>query len=322
MEALAQVERAFAGAEQVLIFSHRSPDADTVGSAVALASVLEKRGAQVQTVCPDPLPDWAAMLPRGGDFLQKPPGGFDGLVVAVDAATRAQTGFPDFFAQKRGVVIDHHASNEHFGEINIVETKAASTTALLLDMLLMMGYEQEICPAVANALLAGLFTDTGGFRHDNTSPAALRVAADLVRRGGDVSRVRRNIACRRNVAELRLIGRALRRANLQVGAAFSALMEEEIRQIAGSTAAETGMIIDLLNTVKGALYSAFLCEKNGDVKGSFRTQSDEVNVSRLAARFGGGGHPKAAGFRFVGAGLRFGGAVVERTAANASQKSD
>jgi len=158
----------------------------------------------------------------------------------------------------------------------------------------------EICPAMATALLCGVATDTGSFQHSNTNARVLRIAARLVRRGGDLSQISRNIFRRHKIEKLKLWGRVLRRAQKNSENFIVSRVNEKDFLATGTTTADLSGVIDFLNSVPNSKFSLLITDAGGKVKASFRTLRDDVDVAALAEKFGGGGHKKAAGFTVPG----------------------
>lgn len=287
-------------AQKIAILSHRSPDGDTLGAALGLRQVLQNQGKSITNICGDPIPTAFRYLPEShlifSDFFPK---NFD-LIIAVDAATAAQTGFdksnPEIFSDAfpKLINIDHHISNEFFGNENLVDASAASTTVVLYKMAKVLGW--RISPDAATAFMNGLMTDTGSLQHSNATPETFRVAARFLALGADLAKIRKNVFQTTPVATLRLWGEVLQRVSIDSTGVVSSMVRESDFSKTGADHKDIAGAVDYLNMVPEAQYSLLLTEREGRVKGSFRTQRDDVNVSEIAGRFGGGGHVKAAGF--------------------------
>jgi len=287
-------------AQKIAIISHRSPDGDTLGAALGLRQILRNRGKNVENICGDPIPTAFRYLPDShlifSDFSPKD---FD-LIIAVDAATAAQTGFdvrnPEIFSDTfpRLLNIDHHISNEFFGNENLIDAHASSTTIVLYKMAKVLGW--QISPDAATALMNGLMTDTGSLQHSNATPEALRTAARFLALGADLARIRKNVFRTTPVPTLKLWGEVLQRVSIDSAGVVSSTVRESDFSKTGADPKDISGAVDYLNMIPEAQYSLLLTEREGRVKGSFRTQREDVNVSEIASRFGGGGHVKAAGF--------------------------
>ncbi len=294
----------FLQAQRIVIISHRNPDADAIGANLALREALENLGKTVTSACVDSVPEDSAFLPNAYSFQSTLSTDHE-LVVSVDCGSHEQLGFhlehPMLLdrSQTTLVNIDHHPSNDFFGAVNIVLPETPSTCFILYH--LFNSYGWEITPSMATALLHGLYYDTGCFMHPNTDAATLRVAARLKALGADQERIVKQQFHNSSISKLRLWGRALSRADLnKKSAVITAITEKDFQEEHGSLDDLSG-VINYLNQVPEAKFCVLLAEdQKGNIKGSLRTQRDDVNLSAVAGLFGGGGHTKAAGFTLPG----------------------
>jgi len=286
---------------RVLLVAHREPDADTLGSAIALKIALEREGKDTTVACVDVPGDKFSFFSHIDEVVQDfSIEDFD-IVVIVDAGAAYLTNFhlkyDNFFTARPIINIDHHGSNDRFGEINLVDSGASSCTMVIYNIFKKL--EIEIDQDMATALLAGLYSDTGSFMHSNTSAAAYGMAADLVERGADMAGIVKNLFKTREVATLKLWGDVLQRTEVNDdNVVVSVVSENDLRN---HDAEELSGIVDYLNMVDESKYSVLIYEdRKGHIKGSLRTRKEDVDVSRIAAVFGGGGHKKASGFTIDG----------------------
>ena len=197
------------------------------------------------------------------------------------------------------VNVDHHHDNPRFGEVNVVVADASSTGEMLADVFRELGV--ELTPEIAEALYIALVTDTGRFQYANTTPKALRLAAELVEAGADVNRVFQGVYENVQFAKLKLLARALEHAQVLEGGEIvvSHLLRGDFEAV-GATEPYSEGIIDVLRSVEGSIVSALIREPPRDGgptrKVSLRSSVDEVDVSAIARKSGGGGHREAAGF--------------------------
>jgi phosphoesterase RecJ-like protein len=290
-------------AEKVLIISHRKPDADTLGAAIALKLYLEGESKLATMACIDKPSERFKSLPCIDDFVQEFSLKDYDLVVIVDVGASYMTGFekiyPDFLSKiVPSVNIDHHASNDNFADLNIVDVKAASATVILYKIFVHLG--ADISADMASALLAGIYNDTGSFMHSNTSQEVYEVAANLMQKGAQIAEMSKGMFHTNTVQSLRIWGKAMESAEItSKNVLMSAVGEDDYRAF-GASAGDLSGVIDYLNMVPGAEYSVLLNEDgNGNVKGSLRTKG-EIDLSKVAQGYGGGGHPKASGFVIPG----------------------
>ena len=231
---------------------------------------------------------------RPDDFAER-------ILVAVDCASPgrvgAEPGVVD--AATLTVNIDHHHDNPRFGDVNLIVSDASSTGEVLADVFRELGV--TLTPAIAEALYIALVTDTGRFQYANTTPKALRLAADLVEAGADVNRVFQGVYENVQFAKLKLLARALERAHVLEGGEIvvSHLVRGDFEAV-GATEPYSEGIIDVLRSVEGSLVSALIREPPRDGgparKVSLRSSVDEIDVSAIARKSQGGGHRAAAGF--------------------------
>jgi phosphoesterase RecJ-like protein len=198
------------------------------------------------------------------------------------------------------VNVDHHHDNSRFGNVNLVVADASSTAEIVRDLIRELGV--ELTPDLAEALYIALVTDTGRFQYANTTPKALRLAAELVEAGADVHRVFQSVYESVQLAKLKLLARALERAQIYEGGGIvvSYLLKTDFAEVGAAEPYSEG-IIDFLRAVEGAEMAALIREPPAPGRParrvSLRSSSDEVDVSAIARASGdGGGHRQAAGF--------------------------
>lgn len=194
---------------------------------------------------------------------------------------------------------DHHESNNGYGTVNVVDPSAAATAFIIFFFLRFAGW--DLGKDIATALMHGLYFDTGSFMHSNVDEYVLKVASELMAHGANIRRIAKELFHTTPVNKLRLWGRILERTYVnEDGVTVSAVGKHDY-SVSGTSARDTGGVIDYLNAVPGSKYCVLLSEdEKGIVKGSLRTQRDDVNLSDVASEFGGGGHPKASGFGVPG----------------------
>ncbi len=207
----------------------------------------------------------------------------------------------DLFYEVPVVNIDHHSTNVNFGKVNIVDVTASSTAEILVSLLETLGKDTPglIDPQIATCLLTGIITDTNSFQNSNTTPKSLTVAAQMVAAGAEQQEIIRRIYMTRSLSQLRLWGRALAyiKEDTQYHFAWTNLSKADfVAAQAPMSDGPQGVIDDLLKTAEGMDFVVLLYERDGGVKGSFRSINPTVNVATLAALFNGGGHPQAAAF--------------------------
>lgn len=292
-------------AERIVIISHRGPDGDAVGSNLALRTALEVLGKDVTSACVDPIPDDSLFLKDADKYVED----FDyedfDVIVTVDCAAPKLIAFnekkPEIMSKAKPFVnFDHHITNDGFGSVNLVDPDACSTSIIMYYFLKYCGW--SITRDIATCLLHGIYFDTGGLMHSNTDAEVFNIAGKLMSMGANLKIISKKLFHTTPVNKLRLWGRILERAYVNdEGVTVSAVNTDDY-EACDAGPGDTGGVIDYLNAVPGANYSVLLSEdrEKGIVKGSLRTQRDDVNLSEVAAQWGGGGHPKASGFGIDG----------------------
>jgi phosphoesterase RecJ-like protein len=291
--------------ERFAVTSHEAPDGDALGSLLAMGLALRELDKDVVMFLggPAPLPGEYRFLDLEERGLQRErPADFaERTLVALDCASPTRVGAePGVVAAAPFTInIDHHHDNPRFGDVNLVVPDASSTGEVLADVFGELGV--ALTPEIAEALYIALVTDTGRFQYANTTPKALRLAAHLVEAGADVHRVFQGVYENVQFAKLKLLARALERAKVLEGGEIvvSHLVRGDFEAV-GATEPYSEGIIDVLRSVEGSLVSALIREPPRDGaparKVSLRSSVDEVDVSAIARKSGGGGHREAAGF--------------------------
>lgn len=288
------------GAADVTLLAHVQPDADSLGSALALGIALRRRGATVRVsfASPEAVPETLRPLDVLG--LVVPPSAVPArppLVVACDAAEPSRLGalVDRLAAAGTSIMIDHHASNPGFGDVQVLDADAEATVVLAHGVLRAMG--AEIDADVARCLYAGLVTDTRGFR--TAGAAAHRMAAELVEAGVDADALVRPIMDTHPYAWLAVLGRALQDCVLEPGSAGGLGLAHTVigaADVARFRAEEVDGVVDVVRTAAEAEVAAVL-KQTGVQRWSVSLRAKgRVDVSVVAARLGGGGHRAAAGF--------------------------
>ncbi len=292
------------GHERFLVTSHENPDGDALGSLLAVHLALGRLGKDSAMLLAGqaPLPSEYRFLEleRRGLLRTAPDDTRERVLVAVDCANETRiTDRRLLELAALTVNIDHHHDNTRFADVNLVVPEASSTGELLADVF--RALELPLTPDLAEALYVALVTDTGRFQYTNTTPKALRLAADLVEAGADVHKVFQGVYESVQFAKLKLLARALDRAQVYEGGrvVVSYLLRSDFAEV-GAVEPYSEGIIDYLRAVEGAELAALVREPPRDGaparKVSLRSSVDEIDVSAIARSFGGGGHRQAAGF--------------------------
>ncbi len=290
--------------ERFLVTSHENPDGDALGSLLATHLALRQLGKDSVMVLEGvaPLPGEYRFLELEARGLERarPDDHCERVLVTVDCAQATRLSDETLLDGKSLVVnVDHHHDNTRFGDVNLVDPQASSTGELLCDVVRSLGVTTS--PDIAEALYVAIVTDTGRFQYSNTTPKALRLAADLVEAGADVHKVFQGVYETIQFAKLKLLARALERAQVYEGGdvVVSYLLRDDFDEVGAAEPYSEG-IIDSLRAVEGAKVAALIREppRGGSParKVSLRTSVDEIDVSAIARLSDGGGHRQAAGF--------------------------
>jgi phosphoesterase RecJ-like protein len=298
-----EAARAISRAENIAFACHVGPDGDALGSMLGLAIAAFNAGKKVVASFGSPyaIPPSLSFLPS--DHLVPPESFPDApsLMVVLDSGSAERLGELGSNASDAGtvIVIDHHVTNEGFGDIAVVDSSAAATGELVYQIL--QALDWKITPEVALCLHTALVTDTGRFTYSNTTPATLRIAADLVEAGARPNVIGRHVYEEEPFAYLKMVAIAMERAVLDrdLRVVYTWVSDEDLEAV-GLDWGETENMIDLLRQVVEA-DTALLAKihDDGRVKLSMRSRGD-TDVGGLAAAMGGGGHRLAAGFTVEG----------------------
>jgi bifunctional oligoribonuclease and PAP phosphatase NrnA len=291
-------------ADKLLLTTHENPDGDALGSLLAMHEILRLMGkdsVMFMAANQFPLPHEYQHLPFE-EVVNEPPADVDErTVVFLDCGNIDR--MPVDFLQKPGMHIlniDHHHDNTRFGTVNLVEPDASCTAEILYTLAKDLGV--EITPPIAEALYVGLVTDTGKFMFENTTPAAHRMAAELLEAGVEADQVHRHLYEGLPFSRLRLLARAL--ANVEryedAGVTLTHLTQDDFAA-ADADESDSEGIVDHMRSVENTAVAALVREliepgKQGRRKVSLRATDGRVDVSRIARGLGGGGHRQAAGF--------------------------
>lgn len=294
---------------KVVILTHFKPDADALGSSLGLSGYLKKKGHQVNVITPSDYPDFLTWMPGNNDVLifhkERPKQAEDlinaaDLVFCLDFSSLKRINELGLMVEKtnsKRVLIDHHLEPENFAEFVQWDDTAASTAELVYRLIAELNDESLIDANIANCLYAGLMTDTGGFRHPNTTIEVFNTAAALVKHGADPAKVSKLIYDTNTLERLRLMGYVLSE-KLQVlpqyRTAFITLSSEDLKKFSSQTGDTEGLVNYGLS-IRGVRLSVLISDRKENIKLSFRSLGD-FSVNEFARKhFEGGGHKNAAG---------------------------
>jgi len=291
--------------QRVLLIAHQRPDADALGSVAAFSYWLNKLGKQTWQYCQDQIPpnllwlnnyqqletDWAKLLDNNFD-----------LVFILDCGDLKYAAAEDLLKALPNrpfvINIDHHESNRMFGDLNLVDSSAASTTAIIFELFKI--FNLKLDEFLGNALLAGIVNDTYNFTNPNTSQESLQMASELLRAGACLNKVSDAISKTKTVEALKSWGQILSELtyNQDLNLAITVAKPDDDDSLKTDL---TEGVANFLNNL-GAVNAVLILQQADPetIKGSLRTNSDLIDVGLLAKILGGGGHRKAAGFKIKG----------------------
>jgi phosphoesterase RecJ-like protein len=300
---LAEIAQAIHDRDRFLLVTHENPDGDALGSILGAKLALDRLGKDsVMYLGGDTSP------PAEYDFLpltdlqrELPADAAERVLLALDCANAKRMGAAAEFLDRvpLSINVDHHHDNTRFATLDHVVADASSTGEIVRDLLAELDIPLDT--EIAEPLYVALVTDTGRFQYTNTTPKALRLAAELVEAGVDVQRVFKGIYESVEFAKLKLLARALERAQVYEGGrlVISYLLRSDFHELGVGEEFAEG-IIDYLRAVDGAEMAATIREPpepaDAPRRISLRASSDEIDVSAIARQRGGGGHRQAAGF--------------------------
>jgi phosphoesterase RecJ-like protein len=302
-DSLAEVAEALRAGERFLLTTHEGPDGDALGSLLAMHQLLEQLGkdsVMFLAAKEFPLPVEYRFLPLEEVFHEPPVDVVDRVIVFLDCGNIDRMPV-DFLQRDNAVVvnIDHHHDNTRFGTLNLVDTQASCTAEIVFGLSKLLG--AEITPEIASALYVALVTDTGRFMYENTGASAHRLAAELIEAGVDVHDIYRRLYERVPIEKLHLVSRAIERI-VQLDECKLAVTYISAADY-GDTGANDSLtegIIDHVRSLEGTEVAAMIRDKTDGGRAarkvSLRSTDGKVDVSAIARKRGGGGHPRAAGF--------------------------
>ncbi len=287
--------------QTIFLTAHPGDDGDDLGSLLAMAEFLRGLGKHPVLAVGGSIHPKLSFLPGISEIME----GFENtqtdLLITFGCSDLKRTGQPILYNIKAPVInFDHHPDNKNFGTVNIVDDTAAAVAQLVYYFLEYA--EAEINQKIATCLLTGIFTDTGGFKHANTSAAVLQVAAELLKKGARIERIAMETKGKKRPSTIKAWSKGLENARFdgEKKMVFSVLTEDDLKEI-GATDDDLDGFVELLNNMPQAKFALLLRQDGEVVRGSLRSEpAKKVDVAQIAKSFGGGGHKLAAGFKIKG----------------------
>jgi len=284
------------------IVGHVRPDGDCVGSQLALAIALRNEGKKVSCWNEDSIPQKYKFLDREGFFQKPKPGKKFDCVIATDCASFARLGRAGKYTTNRKILIniDHHESNPRYGDVNWVSAREPSCGELIYRILKVARW--PITKPIADLLFAAVSTDTGSFQYPTTRPGTFHTGAELVTRGADLAKICDEVYQSYPLSRARLLKHVYTKFRLTANDRIAYLwLKKKDFSRTGATSDDTEGLIDHIREIEPVVVACVFEEIEPEMtRISLRSKNPNVNVNEIAAQFGGGGHPAAAGARIPG----------------------
>jgi phosphoesterase RecJ-like protein len=297
-----RVARTLIQGRRFVIVTHMDPDGDGIGSMLALGDVLKGAGKEAVLLTTKPVGLPYRLLHGAERIVQhlQTDASFDAAVVLDCGELSRLNGLSGFVRRIRPVInIDHHETNDCFGDLNLVDGRSSSTGELVYKVICETGL--SISQAAAENLFVAIMTDTGSFTYDNTTGAALAIAAQLVDRGVNPWEISKKISHGYSAFRLRLLEMALGTLEYHHGGKLALMtITTEMFEKTGSDRTDCERFVEYPRHVKGVEIAALVRQTDQNHYRVSLRSNRWVNVARLAGLFGGGGHPMAAGFESRG----------------------
>ena len=294
--ALKKIKTALSKTKSALVVCHIDPDADTIGSMLATALMLKQLKFDVEMLSIDPIPSTYNFLPQISEIKRSisQDAMFD-VAIIVDAGDIGRIGEGISLRERAKIIIniDHHPDNTMFGDINFVE-QVSSSAELVYN--LCKHLKIPISPDMAICLYTAIITDTGNFRYENTTISTFLIAAELVRRGASPNEIASKIYDTKSISSLKVLALALEKIESSPDGkiVWTAVTDEMLEQAHALGEELTGIVDHLRSAASAQVALLFREEKNKEIKINLRSK-EKVNVQKIAAKLGGGGHRRAAG---------------------------
>ena len=273
------------------IITHIRPDADAVGSTRALGFALNSFGKSIRILYPSPPDEILLMTPAPQETLTTTPE----YTILVDVSDMDMLG--ELRPRGKVIVIDHHISNDGFGDVWWVEPGRSSSAEMVYEIILEMG--AHIDPLIATNLYMGLFGDTGGFVHPNTTPKVLKMAYDLSLKGASPSAIAERLKKNKSLAHYKIVCLVMKRVVINDGVYASYITNNDLASL-GARPEDTSGVVDDIASIAGSRLSILVREVD-DKKVHCAIRSRNGKAARMVAeKFNGGGHNLAAGFTIDG----------------------
>lgn len=299
---------------KIAVSFHSSPDGDSIGSALALMIGLKKLNKYVYIVSKEPVPDYLNFLPESSEITGENltlKDDTDCMVVLDCGDLKRVNGNINIANRKFCLInIDHHLSNDLYGDLNFVDTNAAAVGEIVYGLLKSMGITVD--RSISECLYTSLITDTGSFKYSGTTSVTHTIAGDLINSGIDFSKIHRIVFENIEFKRLKLIGKAIENMDIinRGNICIITITSDMLRETESEDISDTSDIIALGMQIKTVETAALLKEVRNGIKISLRSKN-VVDVRKVAELFGGGGHKRAAGLFIEGKSIQECKSIIE-----------
>ena len=283
-------------ANTIVVLTHETPDGDAIGSSLGVKLALEKIGKMVDVIITE-CPRMYDYLPKFTEIKKKSDIEKYDLAISVDCADLKRLDKKEYFENAlKTIVIDHHGSNNMYGDLNYVNPAAPACSEIILAILTYFKFDIDI--DIGTCLMTGIITDTGGLQYPATTADTFEYTAELLRKGVNISEIYKRTLHTKTRANFELGKRVIERLELLEDGkiAFSYITLKDLNDINAEEGDHEGLV-NIGREIENVQISIFIRQKNeqDEYKISMRSNSDKINVSDICMIFGGGGHPRAAG---------------------------
>lgn len=281
-------------AQTIVVLTHESPDGDAIGSSLAVKHMLEKLSKKADVIIPE-YPRLFNFLP-GAEQVKKESDikNYD-LAISVDCADLKRVAKKEYFEKAtKTIVIDHHGSNNMYGDLNYVNPVSPACCEILAGMF--EYFQMDITKEIGTCIMTGIITDTGGFRHAGITPETFEFTAELIRKGVNVPEIYKRALRTVTMGNFLLTKKVMDRMEIledgKVTFTYITLQDEEE---VGAEPGDHEGLVEIGRDVEGVEVSIFIRQKEENLYKISLRSGNIVNVSDVCLMFGGGGHPRAAG---------------------------
>lgn len=281
-------------AENIIILTHESPDGDAIGSSLAMKFALEELGKKADVIVPE-IPRLYKFLPAIDQVKKESDIKKYELAISVDCADLKRIAGREYFENaKKTIVIDHHGSNNMYGDLNYVNPVSPACCEILA--CIFDYFQIDITKEIGTCIMTGIITDTGGFRHQGINPETFEFTADLIRKGINIPDIYKRTLRTKTKSNFLLTQRVMNRMEiLEDGKVTFTYITLKDKEEVDAETGDTEGLVDIGRDIEGVEVSILIKEKEENLYKISMRSGDYVNVSDVCLMFGGGGHQRAAG---------------------------